>query len=231
MSLLSERRSAVRPAALAPFMGTRPLSARPVALIGGVVLVVLGAWGLGQSAYIHAKAILAQVLIKAAWDRAQEGAIAPRPWPWADTHPVARLMVPSLNIDLAVLSNASGRTMAFGPTHMDRTPLPGEPGVSVLVGHRDTHFTFLRDMARGDTFDIETKQGSIRHFRLVDSRIMHKDQLRTPAVKDLPYVMLVTCYPFDAIVPGGPLRYVVLAVETATPRPKPKAITAASLSP
>ncbi len=230
MSLLSEKRSAVRPAALAS-LGARPLSARPAALIGGVVLVALGTWGLGQSVYIHAKAVLAQVLIKAAWVRAQEGAVDPRPWPWADTHPVARLRVPALDIDLAVLANASGRTMAFGPTHMDRTPLPGEQGVSVLVGHRDTHFNFLKNMARGDTFDIETKQGRVRHFRLVDSRIMHKDELRTPAVKGLPYVMLVTCYPFDAVIPGGPLRYVVLAVETATPRPKPGGITAASLSP
>jgi len=228
MSLPMERGSAVRSASL-----TRSTSVLPVTLIGGVVLVALGAWGLGQSAYIHAKAVLAQVLIKSAWVRAQEGAVAPRPWPWADTHPVARLMVPALNIDLAVLANASGRTMAFGPTHMDRTPLPGERGVSVLVGHRDTHFTFLKDMARGDTFDIETKQGDIRHFRIVDSRITHKDELRTPAVKDLPYVMLITCYPFDAIVPGGPLRYVVLAVETATPRPKPgsRPSTPASLSP
>lgn len=214
MSLPMERGSAVRPATLARSL------VRPVTLIGGMALVALGAWGLGQSAYIHAKAVLAQVLIKNAWVRAQEGAIAPRPWPWADTHPVARLMVPALDIDLAVLANASGRTMAFGPTHMDRTPLPGERGVSVLVGHRDTHFTFLKDMNRGDTFDIETKQGDIRHFRIVDSRITHKDALRTPAVKDLPYVMLITCYPFDAIVPGGPLRYVVLAVETAPPRPK-----------
>jgi sortase A len=29
---------------------------------------------------------------------------------------------------------------------------------------------------------------------------------------DAPMLTLVTCYPFDAIVPGGPLRYVVTAV-------------------
>lgn len=195
---------------------------RPLALIGGIVLVALGAWGLGQSAYIHAKAVLAQVLIKAAWHRAQEGVDAPRPWPWADTHPVARMIVPSRDIDLAILANASGRTMAFGPTHMDRTPLPGERGVSVLVGHRDTHFNFLKDMNRGDIFEIESKNGNRRRFRIIDSRIMHKDDLRTPAVKDLSYVLLITCYPFDAIIPGGPMRYVVLAVEMARPRPKPK---------
>jgi len=28
---------------------------------------------------------------------------------------------------------------------------------------------------------------------------------------------LVTCYPFDAIVPGGPLRYVVFATERGQP--------------
>jgi sortase A len=28
----------------------------------------------------------------------------------------------------------------------------------------------------------------------------------------MPTLTLVTCYPFDAIVPGGPLRYAVTAV-------------------
>jgi hypothetical protein len=29
--------------------------------------------------------------------------------------------------------------------------------------------------------------------------------------EDGPMLLLVTCYPLDALVPGGPLRYVVLA--------------------
>jgi sortase A len=32
-------------------------------------------------------------------------------------------------------------------------------------------------------------------------------------LQDQPGLLLVTCYPFDAINPGGPLRYVVAAQE------------------
>ena len=32
------------------------------------------------------------------------------------------------------------------------------------------------------------------------------------ARSDAPMLTLVTCYPFDAVVPGGPLRYVVTAL-------------------
>jgi sortase A len=35
--------------------------------------------------------------------------------------------------------------------------------------------------------------------------------LRLPRDTLVPTLTLVTCYPFDAIDPGGPLRYVVVA--------------------
>ncbi|HEY4210143.1 MAG TPA: hypothetical protein VGM84_01570 [Steroidobacteraceae bacterium] len=41
---------------------------------------------------------------------------------------------------------------------------------------------------------------------VVDSR-----QTRLQLGSNTPRLMLVTCYPFDAVVPGGPLRYVIVA--------------------
>jgi sortase A len=35
--------------------------------------------------------------------------------------------------------------------------------------------------------------------------------LRLPRNTAVPTLTLVTCYPFDAVVPGGPLRLVVIA--------------------
>ncbi len=43
-----------------------------------------------------------------------------KPWPWADTHPVARLIAPAQDADVLVLAGASGRTLAFGPGHLRR---------------------------------------------------------------------------------------------------------------
>ena len=95
-------------------------------------LLCLGFWPLAQSAYIPAKAWLAQDLMQRAWQRAGLGEDAARPWPWADTFPVARLLAESGHVDLIVLSGGSGRTLAFGPGHLSVSALPGDSGHAVI---------------------------------------------------------------------------------------------------
>ena len=114
------------------------------------LLAIGGTASFGRGVYIYAKAELAQVLLHAAWNRARETGVAARPWPWADTHPVARLTAPAQDADVLVLAGASGRTLAFGPGHLDGSAQPGDPGNAVITAHRDTHFRFLRLVAPGD---------------------------------------------------------------------------------
>ena len=68
------------------------------------LLVALGAWQLGRGAWIQAKAWLAQSLIAHAWARTLSGERQAKPWPWADTWPVARLTVPRLGIERSHLA-------------------------------------------------------------------------------------------------------------------------------
>ncbi len=143
---------------------------------------------LSSSLWIYLKANLAQVLIARAWEQG-EGV---KPWPWADTWPVGRLQVPRLGQDLFVLHGQQGNALAFGPGMVDD---------KVISGHRDTHFHFLQDLRTGDNFFLNRVQYEVVDVRIVDSSGM---ELRVSA--DL---ALVTCYPFEAITPGGPLRYVV----------------------
>jgi sortase A len=191
--------------------------ARRVQLALAVACAALAAWQLGAAGLILAKAALAQHLLESAWSRTLAGERQAKPWPWADTWPVARLSVPARGIDLIVLAGASGRTLAFGPGHLDGTALPGEPGVSVIGGHRDTHLAFLRDLAPGSEVAIERADGRRIAYRVAEARIA---DARTDAIDaDAPAsrLILVTCYPFDAVVPGGPLRYVVFADPIAAP--------------
>src|SRR5882762_7872122 len=81
------------------------------------LLVALGTWELGRGAWIQAKAWLAQSLIAHAWTRTLSGERQAKPWPWADTWPVARLTVPRLGIERYVLAGADGAAMAFAPGH------------------------------------------------------------------------------------------------------------------
>jgi hypothetical protein len=77
------------------------------------------------------------------------GEAMPKPWPWADTWPVARLRMQHPSVDLIVLAGAYGRTLAFGPGHVTSSALPGQEGTVMLTGHRDTHFRFLKDVQTG----------------------------------------------------------------------------------
>jgi sortase A len=182
-----------------------------VRVLGTSVLLAFAAWHGGRAAWIEAKAHLAQALIRRAWRQSSAGAGEIHPWPWADTHPVARLIVPSRGVDTFVLAGASGRTLAFGPGHLDGTPRPGARGNAVISGHRDTHFAFLRRLERGDQVVVESRDGRRQHFVVSSTRVVDRSDLRVVADAGDTRLTLVTCYPFDAIRPGGPLRYVVVA--------------------
>jgi sortase A len=130
--------------------------------------------------------------------------------------------VPGHGVDLFVLAGASGRTMAFGPGHVDGTPLPGEPGNSVVSGHRDTHFAFLRRLRAGDPIVVERRDGRRLQYTVSETLVVdRRDAWVTQEAGDT-RLTLVTCYPFDAIRPGGPLRYVVTARLEAGVAPLPR---------
>ena len=53
--------------------------------------------------WIPFKALVAQELLELAWAESQARQQETRPWPWADTWPVARLMVPETGQSLICL--------------------------------------------------------------------------------------------------------------------------------
>jgi sortase A len=189
------------------------LSLNRVLLGLAALSLALGLWQLGGAAAIHGKAWLAQRLLDRAWAATLAGAEEAKPWPWADTWPVARLKVPAQDIDLYVLAGASGRTLAFGPAVVE-----GTEGLShqILSGHRDTHFAFLRDLAEGSQIELQDRRGAwhayrVRGHQVIDVRQPVTAQPAGPAA----LLTLVTCWPFDAVTPGGPLRYAVTAEAVA----------------
>lgn len=186
--------------------------ASPLLRIIAALLFCLAFWQLGQGTTIQAKAWLAQVLIKQAWARTLEGEQHAKPWPWADTWPVARIAVPGRDIERFVLAGANGRSIAFGPGHVFGTPLPGEAGNSVIGAHRDTHFAFLRELQPGEEIVVQKSASVIRRYRVEHSEIVDKSETRVLAqAPGETRLTLITCYPFDALRAGGPLRYVVTA--------------------
>ena len=178
-----------------------------------LVLLLVGFQQLGSAGYIHAKAHLAQVLIGDAWAKTVvSGGAVEKPWPWADTWPVARLEVPRHQVNLYVLSGTSGNALAFGPGYEQASARPGQAGVTVIGGHRDTHFEFLRNITGNTLLSLQLPSGQRRAYQVSGTRIVDTDkEPYLQADQGRSELLLVTCYPFDALVPGGPLRYVVSA--------------------
>lgn len=202
----------------------RGLGARRLAAL---FLAAAGLGAVGEGAWIHAKAELGQALIARAWREARGGGGAARPWPWADTRPVARLQVPGLGVEVFVLDGGVGRTLAWGPGHLAGTARVGGPGNAVVGGHRDTHFAFLRDLRAGAAIRVQTPDGAWHEYTVADHFVTHDRDTRVLADTREPRLTLVTCWPFDAPVPGGPERYVVVAVgQTREARPGSRALGA-----
>ena len=173
-------------------------------------LPLSGIWFIGQGSYIHAKAVFAQYLLENAWTETLQGQKEVKPWPWADTWPIARLSAPAYGISHIVLAGASGSSLAFGPGHLFGSANPGEKGNIIISGHRDTHFSFLKDIKKGDHIELQSKQKTSA-YQITNIQIIDKTKVDNIPADSKNKLILITCYPFDAISAGGPLRYMVTA--------------------
>ncbi|MFT7219327.1 MAG: sortase A [Candidatus Azotimanducaceae bacterium] len=100
---------------------------------------------------------------------------------------------------------------------MSGTYVPGTVGTALIGGHRDTHFGVLRTLKKGDRYLVQTRDGRWLAYEIESVEVV--DIRKTPAreISDrIDEVILVTCYPFDAVLPGGPRRYVVRAQRVET---------------
>jgi sortase A len=175
-----------------------------------LLLAIIGLVLLGQGAYIHAKALLAQVLLERAFDQTISTGRMTKPWSWADTWPVARIEVRRIGASAIVLAGSSGQALAFGPGHVELTPNAGERGTAVYSAHRDTHFSFLRDVKIGDEIDVTRDDGKTFRYRADASSVVRFDASGIDPLSDGHELVLSTCWPFDALT-SGPERYLLHA--------------------
>jgi sortase A len=174
------------------------------------LLALAGVILFGHGVYIHAKALVAQVLLERAFDASIASGQSVKPWSWADTWPVARIEVKRLHASAIALAGTSGQSLAFGPGHAELTPDAGERGVAVYSAHRGTHFRFLRDVKIGDEIDVTRSDGRKFRYRADRTAVVRFDASGIDPLTGGYELVLSTCWPFDALAPG-PERYVLHA--------------------
>ena len=180
------------------------------------VMLFAGSCIVARAAYLQAKAGIASALIRRAWEQSMRAGVSRPPWPWADTHPVARIRIPRIGYDEIVLEGASPRILAFGPARLLSSARPGEPGNLAVAGHRTSWFRRLEEVKTGDDvdldwFDSHNQQPRDRSYKVDAIHIVKPDdvELLEPTADDA--LTLITCYPFGRS-PRSPQRYVVRAV-------------------
>jgi len=176
-----------------------------------IICIILSCAFITSSFWIHAKAQVGQWLLHNAWQDTLDTRQPKKAWPWADTWPVALMKIPSTNTNMVVLEGVSGEAMAFGPGRITSLSNTAASGVYGIGGHRDSHLKFLQHIAKGDHISLQTADGSLTSFQVVEQFVVDTSSEDMQVSPDEHGLILVTCYPFHAAQTGGPLRYVVIA--------------------
>jgi len=174
-------------------------------------LAIIALLLMANSAWLPVKAWVAHRLISHSWQQTIASNTEIKPWPWADTNPIAKMSIARLNKELVLLQGVDPTSLAFSAGVMHQYSNLSDNKPFVVAGHRDTHFSFLQELKMKDIISLSDKSG-INHLYQIESMdiVDSKDSAMLINEQD-PSLVLITCYPFDALQAGGSLRYVITA--------------------
>ncbi len=183
----------------------------PLSLL--VVSLVL----MSHVSWLHLKAYVGQVLLENAWQQTLTSQRTQKAWSWADTWPVAKLTVPASDQSLIVLEGTSGEAMAFGPGRISGLSTTAGQGVFAVGGHRDSHLQFLEHIELGAKIELQTRDRVTQQFKVTQLFVADSASDDLLIAKNQHALVLITCYPFNALQTGGSQRYVVIATPDSQP--------------
>ena len=135
---------------------------------------------------------------------------------------MAFIRIPSIGVDEVVFEGVDRETLKSGPGHMEGTPLPGQPGNSVLSGHRTTYGRPFFDfdlLTIGDDIEVETAVGA-HVYRVREMIIVQPTDVWVTGDRPGGWITLTTCNPkfsarerlvvFAEMVEGPNLEFIKL---------------------
>jgi len=180
-------------------------------LITGSLLCLHASW-------LPVKALLSQQLISYSWHQTIERQQKIKPWPWADTYPIAELSFQRLNKSIVVLNGGDPTTLAFSAGAIAPFNQASSTQPFVVAGHRDSHFSFLDEVFMKDIISLADKHGRSQLYQVEAIDIVDASTGELPILADDSSLVLITCYPFTNIRNAGNFsdndnneRYVITA--------------------
>jgi sortase A len=133
--------------------------------------------------------------------------------------PFARLKIPKIGLDVAVIEGTRSRDLLKAPGHMTGSGLPGQRENCIIAGHRDLHFRRLGELRVGNTIQL-ARAGLLATYRVEAIRVIKPSETSILDKGREPILTLVTCYPFR-YVGSAPRRYAVIARLAGISNPPP----------
>ena len=143
--------------------------------------------------------------------------------------PVAVLSIPAIGLRTVILQGTTGAVLENGPGHLRTTVMPGQAGLSVILGRQTAYggpFSRLASLVPGDSIKVVTGQ-TVASYKVIDLR-RAGDPL-PPTLADGAGRMTLVTADGSPLVPTGVLR--VDADETSKPVASSGVLLAAYLSP
>ncbi len=97
----------------------------------------------------------------------------------------------------AVVEGVRVRDLKNGAGHMPHTPMPGQPGNTVISGHRTTYgapFHELDTLSPGDLIEVETAIG-VSTYEVQELKIVRPTELWVTEPRNGAWLTLTTCHP------------------------------------
>lgn len=124
--------------------------------------------------------------------------------------PIAVLRIEKIQLEVPVFNGTSELILNRGVGRIAGTAQVGQRGNLGIAGHRDGFFRGLKDVAPGDSVQLQTKQGTSAY--VIDKiSIVSPNDVDVLRSSDAPAITLVTCYPFY-FIGSAPKRYIVHAL-------------------
>ncbi|WP_461205084.1 class D sortase [Clostridium sp. DL1XJH146] len=126
----------------------------------------------------------------------------------SDVNLIGKLTYVEDSVEVALIDGHTEKDLDYGAVHYYNTAYPGDEGNSLILGHRDGVFRFLKNIEIGDTIIIETKEKKstyiIQETKITEPNdpIFYKDY-------NYPALTLLTCYPFYYIG-SAPKRFIAI---------------------
>ena len=160
---------------------------------------------------LELKSRLSQILLFNSWNKTLKTGVLTKPWFNFDGYPIMRIEIPNHKISQIILSGTSGQNLAFAPAWHTESYLPKENKVTIISSHRDSHGKYIKDLELGEIIKIQDLQKKWHYYSIVDLFIIDTQFEEISMNYSDKHLILITCYPFDALYSGTKLRYIVSA--------------------